>query len=360
MHLPPGVIALDELEVSETTARDVATRWLADPKWRERLGELAPLPAVASFADPTRAGEVTARLAPRPAVAGVVALRLSTALLGVSVAERLGVPVLIDADDDDVDLLAHEGRAVTAGAWERLAALTFGSATLVTLAGAADADRIRRRHALGSRVEVVPNAVAVPDPATLDARPGQGRIVLVANLTYGPNIEGARWLVREVLPLLEDHWTIDLVGAPGDAVRELAGPRVGVHGYVDSVRAAYGRADVAVAPLLTGSGSRLKVIEAMAHRRAVVSTSVGCAGLEVEAGRDLLVADRPEDFARAIDSLRDERVAGRLVAASAQLVARLYDAEATIESTGRVLRSAIVGTHERIDSVNEGGSQAAT
>ncbi len=79
----------------------------------------------------------------------------------------------------------------------------------------------------------------------------------------------------------------------------------------------------------------------MAYRRPVVSTTPGCAGLEVVAGRDLLVADEPEDFARAIVSLLDDRLADRLISASGDLVSRLYDADATIASAAQLISSAV-------------------
>ncbi len=252
--LAPGVVSVHEMPAPTADGRDVVLAWLADPAWRARLATLAPLPPAGSFVDPTRAAVVVAAL-DGVAVAGVVALRLSSALLGLAVAEHFGVALMVDADDDDVDFLACQGRVEAAGAWERSAALVLGSATLVTVAAPADALRIERRHQLGAHVVVVPNAVRVPDQTTVMARPGRGHILFIANLTYGPNIEAAHWLVTEVLPLLEDRWSIDLVGTPAPAVRELAGPRVAVHGYAESVASVYGGADIAVAPLLAGSGS---------------------------------------------------------------------------------------------------------
>jgi len=103
--------------------------WLSDPWWRDRLTDLAPLPPPAWFASPLRAADVAARLGDDPVLA-VLAFRLSTALLGLSLSRRLGVPLIVDADDDDVALFTRLGRTDEAAAWARVGQLVLGSATL--------------------------------------------------------------------------------------------------------------------------------------------------------------------------------------------------------------------------------------
>jgi glycosyltransferase involved in cell wall biosynthesis len=343
--LPAGVVAVHDLPSEGFDARRVMVDWLSDPWWRDRLAEVVPLPDPWLFAAPTRAEEVTAVLG-RASVQSVVALRLSTALLGTAVARRLGVPLIIDADDDDVDLLSRQGRPEQAAAWQRLGQLSLGSATLVTVAGAPDDGVIRRRYGLSAPVTVVPNSIVIP-PQAPRPRPGRGRILFLANLRYGPNIEAASWLVGQVLPFLPERWSIDLVGQPAPAVESLAGPRVAVHGPVVDVADAYARADVAVAPVLVGSGTRIKVIEAMAYGRPVVATAAGRAGIAAVPGRHLLQADRPEEFARQIGALADAALADRLVAAGADLVARLYDATSVIESAGHLFHSVTTAAGNR-------------
>jgi polysaccharide biosynthesis protein PslH len=335
--IPPGVVAVHELPLEPLEPREIMVDLLSDPWWRERLAEIMPMPTPSSFASPGREAEVTELLNGDP-VRAVVSLRLSTAMLGTSLSQRLGIPLIVDADDDDVDLLVLQGRGEEAAAWERLARVCFRSATLVTVAGAPDMLGMQRRYGT-LPVSLVPNAVGIPSDTIHTQRLGQARALFLANLTYQPNIEAAQWLIREVLPRLDESWTIDLVGSAAPEVQALAGPRVVVYGHVPDVATAYHRADVALAPLLVGSGTRVKVLEAMAYRRPVVATTVGCAGIDVVPDRHLLVADRPEDFARQVASLRDEALSSRLVQAAAEIVANLYDSASVIKAAGRLISS---------------------
>jgi glycosyltransferase involved in cell wall biosynthesis len=351
-----GVVAMHELAPAPTDARSVMVDLLSDPWWRDRLAVLLPLPALSSFASPTRAGEVIALLAGAP-IRAVLALRLSTALLGASLSRQLGVPLIVDADDDDVDLLLRQGRSYEATAWGRIGQLCLSSSMLVTVAGAPDQRGVRRRYGLSSQVAVVPNSVVIPAPATRTGRPGRGSILFLANLRYGPNIEAAQWFVGQVLPLLDDHWSIDLVGLAAPDVEALAGPRVRVRGPSANVAEAYARADVAIAPLLVGSGTRIKVIEAMAHGRPVVATAAGCAGIDAVPGRHFLQADRPEEFAHQIGALGDATLADRLSAAAVELVARLYDATSVIEAAGRLFHSVTMKSAGYLDRATVDRSQ---
>ncbi|HMJ75431.1 MAG TPA: glycosyltransferase family 4 protein [Iamia sp.] len=179
-----------------------------------------------------------------------------------------------------------------------------------------------------------PGAAVVPNGADLDRVPATPVpetpvLVFVGSLDYRPNVDGARWLCREVLPIVRaarPNAVIRLVGhQPAPAVRELAGPGVEVHGDVPSVDPFLLDARVAVVPLRIGSGTRLKALEAMAARRPVVGTAVGLAGLGVTDGVDALVADDAEAFAGAVlDLLDDDARVARLVAGGRRLVEDRY------------------------------------
>jgi glycosyltransferase involved in cell wall biosynthesis len=99
--------------------------------------------------------------------------------------------------------------------------------------------------------------------------------------------------------------TWQIVGTnPSPDVRQLAElPGVTVTGTVPDVRPHLAMATVAIAPIHVGSGTRLKILEALAMRKAVVSTRLGCEGLVVEPGKHLLVADQPEAFVQAVVTL---------------------------------------------------------
>ncbi|MGK2950561.1 MAG: glycosyltransferase family 4 protein, partial [Acidimicrobiales bacterium] len=157
------------------------------------------------------------------------------------------------------------------------------------------------------------------------------------NLTYGPNIDGARWLVHEVLPLLPDHVDVHLVGPAAPPVRALGGARVIVHGAVEELEPHYAEADVVAVPLRTGSGTRIKVLEAFALGRPVVSTGLGAAGLPVRDGVDALLAEEPTAFARALVVALDPDRAGPLVASARTLIADAYDARVVVAGAAELL-----------------------
>ncbi len=116
-----------------------------------------------------------------------------------------------------------------------------------------------------------------------------------------------------------------MTGDPGGrSLQSIAG--VQLTGYVEDVRPLIASADVSVVPLRLGGGTRLKVLEAMALGTPVASTRKGAEGLDVEAGRHLLVADEPSDFAVAVVRLLAERaLRDRLASHALQLVSEKYD-----------------------------------
>lgn len=226
---------------------------------------------------------------------------------------RLGVLDSLDMHNVESDLLAQRARAearplmrgilavesTRLRAWERRAA----AAAPVTCCS--DGDR-RRLEALGIRVAAVaPNGAAVPARAPQPApRP---HLVYVGALDWHPNVEGLAWFVEHVWPRIRracPDLTLSLVGRrPGRAVRALTGSGIDLAADVPSVEPYYGQASVAICPLLTGGGSRLKIVEAAAHARPVVATERGAEGMESLSGRGLVVAQGPESFAAAVVAL---------------------------------------------------------
>lgn len=223
----------------------------------------------------------------------VVVFRLYLAGLAAPATE-LGVPVVVDLDDADWVREERLGQPAEADAYRRYAAAVLGTATVATMASPADA-------ADGPSVHPRPQWRHVPNGVRPAAAAAQAErdidLLFVATLGYEPNAHGAVWLVREVLPRLPGV-TVALVGAtPPPAVRALAGPGVIVAGDVDEVGSWYARARACVVPIHAGAGTRTKIPEAWAHRRPVVSTSIGAEGLPTDVG--VLVADDPDAFAAA-------------------------------------------------------------
>jgi glycosyltransferase involved in cell wall biosynthesis len=158
---------------------------------------------------------------------------------------------------------------------------------------------------------VVPNAVDVDQFRPTEAALEAGAIVFTGMMSYPPNQDAVRYFVREILPLVVRHRPEVVFTVVGKEVPEdlaaLSGPHVRFTGMVPDTRPYLSRAAVVVAPLRAGSGTRLKILEALAMGKGVVSTSIGCEGLNLTPGRELLVADEPDAFAEAVVRLLDDR-----------------------------------------------------
>ncbi len=150
----------------------------------------------------------------------------------------------------------------------------------------------------------VPNPLIQPEPLSL---------VFTGSMDWLPNDDAVWYFVQEILPLVravKPDVRLTIVGRnPFPRLRELAenDPRIEVTGRVDDVRPYIDRAAAYVIPLRIGGGTRLKVFEAMAMEKALVSTSIGVEGLRVTDGEDVLIADSPRAFAQAVLRVLIER-----------------------------------------------------
>jgi sugar transferase (PEP-CTERM/EpsH1 system associated) len=166
-----------------------------------------------------------------------------------------------------------------------------------------------------------------PAPSAADGR----GMVFTGSMDWLPNEDAVTYFCREILPRVradEPTATLTIVGrAPTPAVKRLAADHgVTVTGRVDDVRPYMEDAAVYIVPLRIGGGTRLKIFEAMAMGKAVVSTTVGAEGLPVHNGEHLLIADEPHLFARAIVRLfRDVDRRRALEVAARKLVVERYD-----------------------------------
>ena len=153
---------------------------------------------------------------------------------------------------------------------------------------------------------------------------GDSRLLFVGNLTYAPNLEAALALAHEILPVVREAHpaaTLDLVGRHDGAIAPI--PHVRVAGAVAEVAPWYRGADLVVAPIRRGGGTRIKLLEAFAFRRAVVATEAAVAGLEVSDGRG------GRDRRR---SARTRRRASALLADPARAAAMVEAASATLSA----------------------------
>jgi polysaccharide biosynthesis protein PslH len=212
--------------------------------------------------------------------------------------------------------------------WERVDSRIAASAAAVVVCSDIDLQR------LGA-----PNGVVIPNGYDLqvvagthagDPRPDPV-LVMIGRLVYEPNLDGAFYFVDRVWPLVRQEVPgaqLRLVGAfrsDSDVAWLRAQPGVTVVGEVEHVGPELFSSSMAVVPLRFGGGTRIKILEAFAHRIPVVSTTAGCEGLDLEDGHHLLIADQPQDFARAcVRLLRDRELRRALSAAAYELYRERY------------------------------------
>ena len=185
---------------------------------------------------------------------------------------------------------------------------TYRAADGVYLCSAADQGRLLD-EVPGARTAVIPNAADVeyyqprPTDPPLDGR----TVVFFGHLSYAPNVDGVIHFVKDIWPRIAEAHPEARVKIIGDraprSLQLLAGPRVELTGFVSDLRPHVAAAAAVVVPLRLGGGTRLKIVEAMAMGKAIVSTPLGAEGIEAVPGRDLLIEDQPEAFADAVNRL---------------------------------------------------------
>jgi glycosyltransferase involved in cell wall biosynthesis len=154
------------------------------------------------------------------------------------------------------------------------------------------------------RVWPVPNGVDTGFFGFQERDPGSRRLLFLGNLLHPPNSAGLRFFLREAWPEIRRRnadLRLDVIGEPGrfrDAGED--SPGVTFHGVVEDVRPFLGAACLMVVPILSGSGTRLKVLEAFASGLPVISTPLGCEGLDIENRREVLLAESAEGLIEGV------------------------------------------------------------
>jgi polysaccharide biosynthesis protein PslH len=193
----------------------------------------------------------------------------------------------------------------------------------------------------GLKVEVSPNGVDTDRLSVMPERNETPTILFIGNMGYEPNVDAAIYFCHEVLPLIRKKVTdveLWIVGInPKISIKRLAGNGVFVTGEVPDVVPYYERSKVCVVPLRAGSGTRLKIMEAMAMGRPVVSTSIGAEGLDFVEGRHLFIADDSKEFAKkTVELLQNHALRARLSAQARDLVVASYDWDAIAGRLNRI------------------------
>lgn len=224
-----------------------------------------------------------------------------------------GASTTMDLDEDEWTSFREVAATLEeadAAAWARaeaeaLSALIGRSSHRITrhfVSSEFDEGLIRQRHP-ELALETVDNAIAVPPQVR--RRDDGTTLLFLGSFGYAPNVDAVTWLVRDIWPLIRAGSSrsprLLIVGRDAGRVAALAEQQdVEVLGEVDDVADAYAAATVFVAPLRAGAGTRLKLLEAAAHRVPMVTTSLGLRGLRFLPGQEILLADDAEGFAGAV------------------------------------------------------------
>lgn len=189
------------------------------------------------------------------------------------------------------------------------------------------------RLAADIRLFVVSNGTDASRPPLTAPPVGSKTAIWVGGMNDGYNREAVLYFAKEIMPLIlseipDFRWRV--VGRdPPPALVKMAGlaaSGIELVGFVDDLRQYYSESAIAVVPLTSGGGTKLKTLEAMAMGRAIVTTSIGAEGIIVSDGETLEIADNPKEFAeKTIALLRDPARAACIAAAARVLIEKSYD-----------------------------------
>jgi glycosyltransferase involved in cell wall biosynthesis len=249
--------------------------------------------------------------------------------------------LVVDSHNIDYDLARQSAgvgnssaRRIYAGAnWRKLRREELGTyrgADGVYLCSAADERRLLDQVS-GVRTTVIPNAADVEyyQPRRTDPLPDGRTVIFFGFLSYAPNVDGVIHFIQDIWPrIAEVHPEARckiIGGQPPPSLLALAGPRVELTGFVEDLRPHLAAAAAVVVPLRLGGGTRLKIVEAMAMGKAIVSTTLGAEGIEAVPKRDLLIENEPAAFANAVNRLlADPDLAARIGQSARRLAVERY------------------------------------
>jgi GT2 family glycosyltransferase len=219
--------------------------------------------------------------------------------------------------------------------WRRFETAAWRGVDHVIAMSERDQALISRAGAASTRTAVIPNGVDLERFQPGSQEPDLRRLLFIGSFAHLPNVMAAHFFLGKVWPHLTGATLHIIAGARheyflgrySDRVRlDLRQPGVEVEGFVSDVRPAYERAAVVVAPLVASAGTNIKILEAMAMGKAVVSTPAGVNGLDLTPGEDFVLAKDASEMAVEIeDLLRNQGKRRRLEAAARRRVERDFD-----------------------------------
>lgn len=209
-----------------------------------------------------------------------------------------------------------------------------------------DTDRLLRISPTIS-VQAVPNPVKLPSPRddspqTKSKDNVEPSLLFIGGLDWYPNTDAVLHFCKDILPEVQSRWPsvkLDIIGKnPPQSLLDFArgNPAIRIHGFVDSIEDFYAAADLYICPIRDGGGTKLKVLDAMAHSAVVVGYSEAFEGLNVENGVHCIICENQEDFCRNINQYLQGTTGGSHIKQSARsLVEEQYSTEVVGELLNR-------------------------
>lgn len=200
------------------------------------------------------------------------------------------------------------------------------------------------RHWKMPRVVAIPNAVEVP---RLDDAEPEPVVLFVGSFSYKPNVDAAEHLVANIWPVIRQQLPearLEIAGIKPEQVPSFhkSVPGVTFLGFVGELDAVYRRATVVCCPILSGGGTRVKIVEAAAFAKSIVSSTVGAEGLDFEPGKEILLEDSVDGIAAAcVSLLRDRLRSAALGEAARAKVLQLYDRKAVVAKVTSLMQTAM-------------------
>jgi polysaccharide biosynthesis protein PslH len=181
-------------------------------------------------------------------------------------------------------------------------------------------------------IYITPNGVdANYFKASLNSERFGANLLFIGMMNYLPNIDAMLYFCREIFPIIKRYIKdvkLSIIGKnpPPEILQLEEIDNVEVGGYYVDVRPCYDKCSAFIVPLRSGSGTRLKILEALSMGSPVISTSIGCQGIEVTNGTDIIVIDKPEEFAKeVVGILKNKDLRQKLIKNGRRLIEEKYN-----------------------------------
>jgi glycosyltransferase involved in cell wall biosynthesis len=337
--------------------KPISSRNYVSRRWQSYGPGIFDFHSQAHYSHLNNAAAVLAvRAALRAAPDLIFAHKLSTMSVLMKLSREIGrTPVFFDLDDIEHLVLARRLLRHPSGPLERLLLMHVPRLLLaerqairrsrLTFVCSEQDRRYLRRLGCSRHVEVVPNSVRFP--ANVSAGATEPVVLFVGVLKYGPNMQAADTLVRDIWPSVHARVPQARLVIAGNHPEQLRSypttdPSVTFPGFVDDLDELYRRARVVCCPIFYGGGTRVKIIEAAAHARAIVSTTLAAEGLTFENGREIVVRDDVRSLAdECVRLLQDPGAAERLGIAAQQKARITYEQSAVVAQLERLFRGGL-------------------